>query len=153
MQAGISAAGRNLRLPCSVDTQRACTARKRPPMSVSIPLTSGYCGRPVGNASVIMTNNATGSTSQQASDLAKRLKVELRGLEPLASCMPFMTNPSGMVRDGQVRADQGRFTVWHRPEATGAVRARSHLVCHWFSGPSPEDGASRTSPRINWTRH
>src|SRR5215467_2990879 len=55
---------------------------------VRIPLTCGYHGRPVGNASMIMPNNGTASTSRQASDLVKRLKVELRGLEPLASCMP-----------------------------------------------------------------
>jgi hypothetical protein len=37
---------------------------------------------------MIMPNSGTASTSRQASDLAKRLEVELRGLEPLASCMP-----------------------------------------------------------------
>jgi hypothetical protein len=60
--------------------------------------------------------------------------VELRGLEPLASCMPCLTNPSGMVRDGQVRAGQSRFAVWPRTEPTGVGWARSHLVCHWLSG-------------------
>ena len=81
-------------------------------MLVRIPLTSGYYGRPVGNASVIMTNNATGSTSQQASDLAKRLKVELRGLEPLASCMPCPAIRSDEVARGRIPRGQTAGTVW-----------------------------------------
>ena len=62
--------------------------------------------------------------------------VELRGLEPLASCMPSMAGPSGMVRDGQIRADQNRAAVWQQPESTGVRWARSHLVSHW-----PREGA------------
>jgi hypothetical protein len=37
--------------------------------------------------------------------------VELRGLEPLASCMPCLTNPSGIVRGGQVPAGQSTPAV------------------------------------------
>jgi len=66
-----------------------------------------------------------------ASDLREHPKVELRGLEPLASCMPCLTNPSGMVRGGQVRTDQSGAAVWQRPEPTGVDWDRSHLVSHW----------------------
>src|SRR5262249_49648156 len=57
--------------------------------------------------------------------------VELRGLEPLASCMPCLTSSSGMVRDGQGHAGQTRFAIWPGQESTGVGWARSHLVSHW----------------------
>ena len=41
-----------------------------------------------------------------ASELREHPKVELRGLEPLASCMPCLARPSGMVRGGQDGAGQ-----------------------------------------------
>jgi len=64
--------------------------------------------------------------------------VELRGLEPLASCMPCLANRSGIVRDSQVRPGQSKSAVWLGPEPTGAVWARSHLVSHWFPA-SPQE--------------
>ena len=36
-------------------------------------------------------------TALQGPDLQKHPEVELKGLEPLASCMPSMTNPSGTL--------------------------------------------------------
>jgi len=87
---------------------------------------------------MIMPDNGTGSISQRASDLAKYLEVELRGLEPLASCMPCLTNPSGMVRGGQDGAGQSQFLVWHGLESTGVGWTRSHLVSHWFPASAHE---------------
>ena len=37
---------------------------------------------------MIMLDSDTRSTGRHSSNLAKHLEVELRGLEPLASCMP-----------------------------------------------------------------
>jgi hypothetical protein len=61
-------------------------------------------------------------------------EVELRGLEPLASCMPCLANPSGIVRGGQGGAGQNRFDIWRGPESTGMDWARSHLVSHFIRG-------------------
>ena len=69
-----------------------------------------------------------------ASDLREHPKVELRGLEPLASCMPSMTSPSGMVRDGRVYPGQSRVPVRYGPEPTGMDWARSHWISHWPQG-------------------
>ena len=68
-------------------------------------------------------------------DLGKHQIVELRGLEPLASCMPCLTNPSGVVRDGQSCPGPYCFAVRRQPAPDGMVWARSHLVSHWVSGP------------------
>ena len=59
-----------------------------------IPLTCSYYGRPLGKILVIIPDSGTGVTGRQAADLAKHLEVELRGLEPLASCMPSKSGNS-----------------------------------------------------------
>ena len=60
--------------------------------------------------------------------------MELRGLEPLASCMPSMANPSGIVRDSRVRPAQSRPVVRQGLEPTGVGWARSHWISHWPRG-------------------
>jgi hypothetical protein len=62
----------------------------------------------------------------QACDL-----VELRGFEPLTSCMPCLTVPSRDVPLGRVTARQGNDLVWWGLAASAVVWERCHLVCHW----------------------
>ncbi len=61
--------------------------------------------------------------------------VELRGFEPLTSCMPFLEEPSGHVEVGRLPAGQSRCPVWLCPARSGAVCVRSHLISHWLNGP------------------
>jgi hypothetical protein len=65
--------------------------------------------------------------------------VELRGFEPLTSCMPFLAEPSGDVEVSLGLAGHCGYSVWLRPAASEAVRVRSHLISHWYCGPPPQD--------------
>jgi hypothetical protein len=47
--------------------------------------------------------------------------VELKGFEPLTSCMPFLAEPSGDVEVSLGLAGQSGYSVWLRP---GCVRSR-----------------------------
>lgn len=69
------------------------------------------------------------SRPKYAADLQKR--VELRGFEPLTSCMPCLTVPSSGVPLGRVTARQGNGLVWWGLAASAVVWERCHLVCHW----------------------
>ena len=94
-------------------------------------LTSEYYVRSTPSRRDYIQANSSVEAIKVASDQREHRKVELRGLEPLASCMPCLANPSGTVRDGQGRAGQNRSAVWYGPEPTGVDWARSHLVSHW----------------------
>ena len=78
------------------------------------------------------------------------LQVELRGLEPLASCMPCLISRSGIVGGGQVRADQNGSAVWQRPEPSDMDWTRSHLVSQWPSGKSFNAGRCRGRTTEKW---
>ena len=67
-----------------------------------------------------------------ASELREHPKVELRGLEPLASCMPCLASLSGIVRGSQDGAGQNRSVVWQGPVSSGPGWPCSHLVSHWL---------------------
>ena len=64
-----------------------------------------------------------------------RKTVELRGLEPLASCMLFLAILSGTVAGSRMPAVQSRCAVRMCPSLPAAVWVRSHLVSHWFCRP------------------
>jgi hypothetical protein len=55
--------------------------------------------------------------------------VELRGYEPLTSCMPCLTVPSGGVPLGRVTARQGQ---WSCPVGSGYIRRGLGSVVTWF---------------------
>jgi hypothetical protein len=100
---------------------------------------------------MIMPSNGTESACRQADDLLKHRNVELRGLEPLASCMPSMANPSGIVRDGQVRAGQSAVVVWDGLETAGMGWTRSHLIRHWLRADcqsDPRASSGHASPSV-----
>src|SRR6266571_8303779 len=78
--------------------------------------------------------------SQSVADL--RRLVELRGLEPLASCMPFLAIPSGTVAGSRMPAVQSRCAVRMCPSLPAAVWVRSHLISHWFAGLTGEGEVS-----------
>ena len=61
--------------------------------------------------------------------------VELSGLEPLTSCMPCRPISSATVAASLVPARQATCGVWVGPALAARVWVRSHLVCHWLSGP------------------
>jgi len=65
--------------------------------------------------------------------------VELRGFEPLTSCMPFTTDLSEAVACCRSAARQGTSTVRLCRAQSAAALARSHLVSHW----SPVDRGSQ----------
>jgi hypothetical protein len=56
--------------------------------------------------------------------------VELRGFEPLTSCMPCLPDPSGGVALGRVTAGRKESEVWVRRAASAVVLGRCHLICH-----------------------
>jgi len=58
--------------------------------------------------------------------------VELKGFEPLTSCMPCLAVPSGYVSLSRVTAGQGDGHVWLSLAASTVVWGRCHLVCHWL---------------------
>jgi hypothetical protein len=62
-------------------------------------------------------------------------QVELSGLEPLTSCMPCRPISSAQIPGSLVPARQAKCSVWLGPVLTARVWGRSHLVCHWLSGP------------------
>jgi hypothetical protein len=62
--------------------------------------------------------------------------VELRGFEPLTSCMPCLTVPSDAVAPGRVTAGQGNSVVRLGRTPSAVVRGRCHLACHWLRGAS-----------------
>src|SRR5262245_8046858 len=61
--------------------------------------------------------------------------VELRGFEPLTSCMPCLAKLSEGVALGRGPADQDRFSVWSYLAGSEAVCVCSHLISHWSTGP------------------
>jgi hypothetical protein len=71
--------------------------------------------------------------------------VELRGFEPLTSCMPCLTVSSDAIALGRVMARQDNGLVWLGLAASATAWARCHLVCHW-KRPDPRH-RDRTRPR------
>ena len=83
--------------------------------------------------------------SQQASDL-----VELRGFEPLTSCMPCLPVPSDGVGLSLVIAGQKATNVWLRRIVSAIAWCSCHLACHWLqvgvSFVTTSAGASWSGP-------
>ena len=59
---------------------------------------------------------------------------ELRGFEPLTSCMPCLTVSSDGIALGRITAGQRNLGVWVRRAVSVVAWRRCHLDCHWLSG-------------------
>ena len=118
-----------------------------------MPLTSKYYLRSAHSRRDCIQADSPVEAINEASDLRKHPKVELRELEPLASCMPCLANPSGIVRGGQDGAGQNRSAGrsalgWERGSSSRIeVSSAPHTLCAgWrvrlWSPSGPCSGAS-----------
>ena len=73
------------------------------------------------NDGQVTVKRSSRASARAAATLCLQVRVELRGLEPLASCMPFLPVPYGIVTPNQDTAGHGRARVRTQPSPTGAL--------------------------------
>ncbi len=72
--------------------------------------------------------------------------VELRGFEPLTSCMPCLAVSSDGIALGRITAGQTDIGVWVRRAVSAVAWGRCHLICHWLQDLSLRNTGSLVLP-------
>ena len=122
-------------------------------------LTSGYYRVSAHSYRDRVPPDSSAEGIKVAVDLREDHEVELRGLEPLAACMPCLTNPSGIAEmpgsratRGAAAAERGMTPPGRSPAAARLRQHREHAgyLCRLHTSCCQQPTGGESSPAGTW---